>query len=76
MSRTATLRTLVNASVPTSTHYNAAELQLATDRPGCNDHLRLPSRMGQELRYRDGTIQRIPTEGDLAQQALGTGARA
>ncbi len=44
-------------------------------RPGAEDALRIPSRMGDRLHYRDGRVVPVPTEADLAEQALGTGHR-
>jgi hypothetical protein len=35
-------------------HYNGAELRPYDGRPGANDALRLPSRIGATLHYRDG----------------------
>ncbi len=70
MKKIAKPRTIVNSSAPEGSRYDARELALPTHRPGCNDHFKYPSRMSNELRYRDGTIQRIPTENDLAEQAI------
>lgn len=39
--------------------YKGLELAPYEGRPGCNQALALPSRMGNELRYRDGTIKII-----------------
>lgn len=37
-------------------HYNGKELRPYEGRPGANDALAIPSRMGNELRYRDGKV--------------------
>lgn len=50
--------------------YDGAELRPFAARPGATHALGMPSRMGQELRYRDGRIDRLPTENDLAVRAL------
>ena len=39
--------------------YEAMELAPREGRPGCNQALTLPSRMGNELRYRDGTVKQL-----------------
>jgi hypothetical protein len=39
--------------------YQGLELAPYDGRPGCNQALALPSRMGDELRYRDGTVKEL-----------------
>jgi hypothetical protein len=39
--------------------YQGLELSPYDGRPGCNQALALPSRMGDELRYRDGTVKEL-----------------
>ncbi len=50
----ATSRTLIGSTVPSGQHYNGAELRPYSGRPGANDALALPTRMGKTLHYRDG----------------------
>lgn len=50
-------RTTVAATVPTGKNYNGAELAPYAGRPGANDALALPSRMGQRLHFRDGRVE-------------------
>ncbi len=59
MNKTAKPRTLVNSSVKEGANYDARELALVTHRPGCNDHLKYPSRMAGELRWRDGRVEKL-----------------
>ncbi|MGH6627619.1 MAG: hypothetical protein ACRECD_13960 [Burkholderiaceae bacterium] len=40
--------------------YRGEELRLNAARPGCNDHLALPSRVGVRLHFRDGRVERVP----------------
>lgn len=47
-------RTIIGSTVPSSNRYTGAELKPNTSRPGSNDALTLPSRMGKTLHYRDG----------------------
>ena len=37
--------------------YDGAELGPYANRPGANQALQLPSRFGDQLRYRDGTVE-------------------
>ena len=37
-------------------HYDGKEMRPYEGRPGANDALALPSRIGTELRYRDGKV--------------------
>lgn len=50
----ATARTHVTHVVESDDSYSGIELAPNSFRPGCNDALLLPSRYGNELRYRNG----------------------
>jgi hypothetical protein len=39
------------------TTYDGAELRLSAVRVGADDHMKFPSRSGNELRYRDGRVE-------------------
>ena len=41
------------------THYDGAEQRPFLGRPGANDALTYPSRVGDTLRYRDGRVEKI-----------------
>lgn len=58
MRNLATVRTVVNSAMRPSDRYDARELALPNHRPGCNDHINHPSRVGGELRYRDGRVEK------------------
>lgn len=47
-------RTIVGATVKKGDNYDGAELRPFAGRPGANDSLALPSRMGKTLYYRGG----------------------
>jgi hypothetical protein len=40
-----------------NTTYDGKELQIAAVRVGADDHMRFPSRVGSQLRYRDGQVE-------------------
>lgn len=51
---------------PANTPVMGADLKMVADRPpvmrpGSNDHEQHPSRMGDELRYRDGRVEKVAT---------------
>lgn len=46
----------INTQVMTAPIYDGKEMQPYQGRPGANDALALPSRMGNRLHYRDGKI--------------------
>lgn len=48
-----------NSTVPSGNDYQGAELRPFDGRPGANDALACPSRVGQRLFYRDGRVERI-----------------
>jgi hypothetical protein len=49
-------RTTVAATVPSGKNYDGAELRPFSGRPGANDALELPTRMGARLHFRDGRV--------------------
>jgi hypothetical protein len=57
---------MVKSKLPSShktdimeTTYDGAELKLSAVRLGADDHMKFPSRNGNELRYRDGTVEEL-----------------
>lgn len=47
---------------PPPSHYQGRELDANTDRTGSNDHEQYPSRMGNELVWRDGRREQLTPE--------------
>jgi hypothetical protein len=57
---------MVKSKLPSShktdimgTTYDGAELKLSAVRLGADDHIKFPSRNGNELRYRNGTVEEL-----------------
>lgn len=42
---------------PSQALYDYAELRPFAGRPGCNDHMAYPSRMGNTLFFKDGSVR-------------------
>ncbi len=51
---------ILNSTMPSSDPYLGRELLPFDGRPGCNDALLLPSRMGDKLCYRGGRTEAMP----------------
>lgn len=51
-------RNMVNST--SRDDYDGAELRPFDSRIGANDALEIPSRFGNELRYRDGRVEVLP----------------
>lgn len=49
----------INTQVMTAPVYDGKEMQPYQGRPGANDALALPSRMGDRLHYRDGRTEPV-----------------
>jgi hypothetical protein len=49
----------INTQVMTAPVYDGKEMQPYQGRPGANDALELPSRMGNRLHYRDGKTEPV-----------------
>lgn len=49
----------INTEVMKAPTYDGKEMQPYQGRPGANDALALPSRMGDRLHYRDGRTERV-----------------
>ena len=49
----------INTQVMTAPVYDGKEMQPYQGRPGANDALELPSRMGNRLHYRDGRTEPV-----------------
>ncbi len=49
----------INTDVMNAPIYDGKEMQPYQGRPGANDALALPSRMGDMLHYRDGRTERV-----------------
>lgn len=49
----------INTQVMTAPIYDGKEMQPYQGRPGANDALALPSRMGDRLHYRDGKTEPV-----------------
>lgn len=49
-----------NASkIAGSGHYDGAELRKSVERPGADDHLKYPSKRGNNLYFRDGRVDHV-----------------
>jgi hypothetical protein len=55
---------MVKSKLPSShklnmmgTHYDGKELAVSVMRPGADDHMKWPSRVNNELYYKDGTVE-------------------